>query len=37
MTSLAVHNYNTNKRLKPTEDYTHAICAAWEVIEEKQF
>jgi hypothetical protein len=35
MTSLPVHNYNTNKRLKPTEDYKHAICAAWEVTEEK--
>jgi hypothetical protein len=35
MTSLPVHNYNTNKRLKSTENYKHAICAAWEIIEEK--
>jgi hypothetical protein len=35
MTSPPLHNYNANKRLKPTEDYKHAICEACEVTEEK--
>jgi hypothetical protein len=36
MTSVSVHNYNTNKRLKPTEDYKYAICADWKVISLKK-